>query len=220
MGKKVIITGATGMVGEGVMRQCLADPEIDKVLLAGRRSSGFSHPKIEELILPDMFNCQILTTVAADYDACLFCLGVSSVGMNEKDYTRLTYDLTIVFASVLQSANPSLIFCYVSGVATDSTEKGRSMWARVKGRTENKLISMFSSAYMFRPGYMQPDREAKNTLKYYKFVRGLYPLLRLLFPAYVCSLADLGRAMVYCVTQGYHKNVLEVADIRLIGEKQ
>jgi hypothetical protein len=162
----------------------------------------------------DLSDISSLSDQLRGYDACFFCLGVSSVGMSETDYTRLTYDLTIGFAGTLAAVCPDLTFCYVSGAYTDSTEKGRSMWARVKGRTENELMRLFPNAFLFRPGYMQPTPGLKNTLKYYKYVTWLYPVLRRTVPFFVSTLAELGQAMLYCATQGYPKKHLEVADIK------
>ena len=148
------------------------------------------------------------------FNACFFCLGVSSVGMKEEAYHRLTYDLTIHVAETLAKLNPGMVFCYVSGSGTDSTEQGRSMWARVKGKTENRLMELpFKKAYMFRPGYMHPTKGLKNTLKGYAAFAWLYPVLRPLFPNFVCSLREVGLAMIHAVTRGYEKSILEVKDI-------
>src|SRR5438128_1736628 len=150
---KVIVTGTTGMVGEGVLLECLQHPEVEAVLSITRRHPQKQHPKLKSIVLSNFSELPTVREELRGYDACLFCLGVSSVGMKEPEYTALTHDLTIDFAKELKSQNPQLTFCYISGASTDSTEKGRSMWARVKGRTENDLIKMFDKAYMFRPGY-------------------------------------------------------------------
>ncbi len=209
----IIITGATGMVGEGVLHECLNDKKVTKVLVIGRRACGVSHPKLAELLVEDFFKLDSLKGVAEGYHACLFCLGVSSVGMKEKQYRRLTYDLTIHFAKAVKALNPDILFAYVSGAATDSTEKGSSMWARVKGKTENDLIALFPRAYMFRPGYMQPTPGLKNTIKFYRYIKWMYPFLRFALRGSTSTLAELGQAMIHCAARGYYKKVLEVRDI-------
>ena len=201
------------MVGEGVLHECLNDPKVQNVLVVGRRPCGVVHPKLSELIVADFSQLEVLKGAAQGYDACLFCLGVSSVGMKEEQYRQLTYDLTLNFAKAIKQFNPNLLFAYISGAGTDSTEKGRSMWARVKGKTENDLIAMFSRAYMFRPGYMHPTPGLKNTLKFYRYIKWMYPFLRFAFPGSTSTLAELGQAMIHCAASGYHKKVLEVRDI-------
>lgn len=213
MGLKVIITGASGMVGEGVAKQCIDSRSVDRVLLIGRRSAGIKHAKVSEIILQDMFHPESIDSEMTGYDACFFCLGVSSVGMDEEEFSHVTFDLTINFARVLKKASPDITFCYVSGSGTDGSAKGRVMWARVKGRTEQALLQMFSKAFMFRPGYMQPDPGARNSLKFYKYLSWMYPALRVVFPRFVCSLAELGQAMLACTLKGFNKRVLNVRDI-------
>ena len=213
MGLKVIITGASGMVGEGVAKQCIESRSVDRVLLIGRRSAGIKHPKVSEIILHDMFHPEAIESEMAGYDACFFCLGVSSVGMDEQEFSHITFDLTINFARVLKKASADITFCYVSGSGTDGSGKGRVMWARVKGKTEQALQQIFSKSYMFRPGYMQPDKGARNSLKFYRYLSWMYPLLRLAFPRFVCSLAELGQAMLACTLKGFNKRVLSVRDI-------
>lgn len=211
---KVIITGATGMVGEGVLHECLMHPEVEKVLSVSRKPSGLSHPKLEEVLCPDFFDLKSIASSLTGYDACFFCLGVSSVGMKEEQYTRLTYDLTINFAGTVSRLNRDMVFCYVSGASTDSTEKGRSMWARVKGRTENALMAMpFKRAYMFRPGFIKPTPGLKNTLRIYKYISWMYPVLKALTPNSASTLRQIGIAMIHTVTKGYDRAVLEVRDI-------
>lgn len=210
----VIITGATGMVGEGVLHECLLDPEVEEVLVINRRMCGVSHPKLKEIIHNNFHDLSAIEAQLEHYNACFFCLGVSSIGLNEEKYHRLTYDLTLHVAETLARLNPGMVFCYVSGAGTDSTEKGRSMWARVKGKTENRLLQLpFKKAYMFRPGFMQPTKGAKNTLKFYAAITWLYPVIRSLFPNHVCSLKEVGVAMINAVKKGYQKSVLEVKDI-------
>lgn len=211
---KVIVTGATGMVGEGVLLECLQAPDVTEVLVVTRRATGRRHPKLREVLLQDFAHPEPIASLLTGYDACFFCLGVSSVGMKEPEYTRLTYDLTLGFARVLARQSPGLTFCYVSGAGTDSTEKGRQMWARVKGRTENELLRLpFRAAYMFRPGFMKATEGQQNVLPMYKYFAWLYPALRRLTPGFVSTLSELGRAMLHVTRHGYGKKVLEVKDI-------
>lgn len=211
---RAIITGATGMVGEGVLVECLVNPDVEKVLVIGRRSCGVDHPKLREVLLVDFMDLSSLDSLLTDYNACFFCLGVSSVGLKEDAYTKLTYDLTLNFAKVMLKENSQMTFCYVSGSGTDSSEKGRSMWARVKGRTENDLLKLpFYRAYMFRPGYMQPTKGLRNSLKFYRYVSWIYPFLRAVFPGFVSTLRELGQAMIKAAQKGPEKSVLEVKDI-------
>jgi NAD dependent epimerase/dehydratase family len=220
---KVILTGATGMVGEGVLIKCLAHPDVDKVLVIGRRSCNRNHQKLEEIIHNDFADISPISQKMAGYDAVLFCLGVSSIGKDEPEYYRLTYDLTINFAGEFQKQNPGkeLTFCYVSGYGTDSTEHGKSMWAKVKGKTENRLIEMFGKrAYMFRPGYMKPTKGQKNVLRFYFGWQISYPFMKLIFPKFTCSLEEVGLAMINCVFNGYSKNILDVKNIIKAAHEQ
>jgi uncharacterized protein YbjT (DUF2867 family) len=211
---RAIVTGVTGMVGEGVLHECLLSPDVEHVLIITRKPSGTNHPKVKEIVHNDFHNLSPIQDHLQGYNACFFCLGVSSVGMKEPEYFRLTYDLTIHVAEILARLNREMTFCYVSGASTDSTEKGRSMWARVKGKTENKLMQLpFKKAYMFRPGYMHPTPGLKNTLKPYKYISWMYPFLRAAFPGSTSTLKELGLAMINAVTKGYEKQVLEVKDI-------
>lgn len=222
MSLNIILTGATGMVGEGVLLECLENPTVSRVLVVGRRSCGMNHQKLAELIVKDLgAPSPAESTALAGYDACFFCAGVSSVGKKEAEYTKLTYNLTINFAEEFKAANPGklLTFCYVSGYGTDSSATGRSMWARVKGRTENKLLEMFaqegkpSGGYMFRPGIMKPIKGQKRILKFYFGWQLTYPIMRFLMPRFACTLRDVARAMINCAILNPAKNVLEVRDI-------
>ena len=215
----VILTGATGMVGEGVLHECLINSEVEKILVIGRKSCGVINPKLEEIIHTDFKNLSPIENQLANYNACFFCSGVSSIGKSESEYFELTYTLTLNFAKSLSKVNPDMIFCYISGAATDSSEKGRTMWARVKGKTENDLMKLqFKKVYNFRPGYMQPAKGLKNTLRYYNYVSWLYPFLRLIFPKFVTTLKELGIAMINSATKGYDKNILEVKDILILSK--
>ncbi len=202
------------MVGEGVLHEALNHPDVERVLVINRKPSGVSNPKLTEIIHANFLDLSPIKEQLKPYNACYFCLGVSSVGMNEKEYTRMTYDLTMHMAETLVALNPDMTFCYVSGAGTDSTEQGRSMWARVKGKTENRLLNLgFKAAYMFRPGYMHPTPGLKNTLSYYRYLGWLYPVVRALFPNFVSTLAELGQAMINVTEKGYSKPILEVKDI-------
>ena len=221
---RVIILGATGMVGSGALMESLESPEVSHVLVLGRSSCGVHHPKLEEILHQDFLNIQSLRSKVRGYDACLFCLGVSASGMKEAEYERLTFTLTTHVAEVLLSENPHMTFCYVSGQGTDSTEKGWMMWARVKGRTENALLAMpFQSAYMFRPGYIHPVKGARTKTPLYKafyFIASpLYPVLNSLFPDQLTTTESVGRAMLQVVLTGAPKKILKSADINILAEK-
>jgi uncharacterized protein YbjT (DUF2867 family) len=210
----VIITGATGMVGEGVLFECLEHPAVERVLLVNRKPYPGTHPKLRECIVPDFLHLEPVADQLSGYDACFFCAGVSSAGMSEADYTRITYDLTLHFARTLAALNPQMVFDYVSGAYTDSSEQGRVMWARVKGRTENALTRCgFRQVYNFRPGFMRPTPGQKNIKWYFKPFGAVYPLLRLLLPNQVSTLRDIGLAMINTVLVGYPKPILEIKDI-------
>jgi len=211
---KVLVTGVTGMVGEGVVLECLSDPGVERVLVVGRKSCGIEHAKLTEIVHADFFDLSPIAGRLVDLDACFFCLGVSSVGMSEDEYRRRTYDLTLNMAKLLAENNPGMTFCYVSGSGTDSTETGRSMWARVKGKTENDLLKLpFKAAYMFRAGYLHPTQGASNTHRYYRVLSWIYPILRRLLPKHVSTLRELGVAMIRVSRAGYDKPILEVKDI-------
>ncbi|OPB98717.1 epimerase [Elizabethkingia meningoseptica] len=212
---KVIITGATGMVGEGVLQECINSPKVEKILLINRKPSGYTHPKIEELLHSNFSDISSVSEKVKGYDACFFCLGVSSVGMKEEQYTKVTYDLTLGFAKTLAEQNPDMTFCYVSGAGTDSTEKGSQMWARVKGKTENDLIKLpFKAVYNFRPAFMKPTKGAKNVKGFYKFIDAVYPVFRAINSNYFLTLEEVGKAMINSSSQGYFKNTIEVKDIK------
>jgi uncharacterized protein YbjT (DUF2867 family) len=218
---KAIITGATGMVGEGVLHECLMHNHVESVLVIGRKSCGILHPKLREIVLDDLSDLSSVENQLSGYNACFFCSGVSSIGKNEEEYYRLTYTLTLSFAGTLSKINPDMTFCYISGSKTDSTEKGKFMWARVKGKTENDLMKLpFKKVYNFRPGYLHPTKGLKNTLAYYKYISWLYPVLHLITPGYVSKLSQLGKAMINCILFGYDKNILEVKDINLLSGKK
>ena len=217
---KVIITGATGMVGEGVMHECLLHPLVESVLVINRKPGGMVHDKLKEIIHADFFDINPIADQLKGYDACFFCAGVTSVGKSEEEYYKLTYTLTLNFAKVLVEANPDRIFEYVSGASTDSTEKGKAMWARVKGKTENDLAKLpFKKVYNFRPGYMHPTPGLKNVNKYYKWITWLYPIVKAIAPNYVSTLKDMGLAMINAALYGYDKQILEVKDINALAKK-
>ena len=207
------------MVGEGVLHECLQHPSVEKILVLNRRPCGVSHPKLVEIIHNNFFDLSSIEEQLKNYDACFFCLGVSSIGMKEKDYSRITYELTLHAAETLSRINPSMIFCFVSGAATDSSEKGRVMWARVKGKTENDLIKLpFKKIYAFRPAYMHPTKGLKNVLTIVKWTSWLYYPMRLIMPQFVSTLSDVGLAMINTVNKGPQKNVLEVKDINALAK--
>lgn len=216
---KAIIFGATGMVGEGVLLKTLDHKNVESVLVIGRRSYKMIHEKLKQIIHHDFFDYSAIEEHLKGYNACFFCLGVSSVGMSEQDYTRITYDLTLQAATTLSRLNPEMTFCYISGTGTDSTEQGRFMWARVKGKTENDLKKLpFKSVYLFRPGLMKPVEGQKNLKRYNKVAGMLYPLLKFLSPKNVCKLEDVGLAMIHAVEIGYPKQVLENMDITQLAQ--
>jgi uncharacterized protein YbjT (DUF2867 family) len=216
----VVITGATGMVGEGVLMESLLNPDVEKVLVINRKPCGVTHPKLKEIIHTDFFDLSDIIEQLKGYNACFFCLGVSSVGMKEEEYYSLTYTLTMHVAEIISGQNPDMTFCYISGAGTDSTEKGRLNWARVKGKTENDLMKLpFRKVYAFRPGFMLPSKVAKNVHGYYAIFRILYPPLRALFPRFVSTLKEVAIAMINSVTYGYEKPVLEVEDIIRLSKK-
>ena len=209
--------GATGMVGQGVLRECLLDPRVSEVVTIGRSATGRHDPKLREVVHPDLYD---LSGIAADLentDACFFCLGISSVGKGEDDYRRITYDLTMAAARPIAAANPDSTFIYVSGAGTDSTEKGRTMWARVKGATENAVFALPFHGYAFRPGYIHPMHGVKSRTRLYQALivafKPLYPVLRRVAPKWTTTSEQLGKAMVTVAVDGWPKQILDPPDI-------
>jgi len=218
----VIITGATGMIGEGVLHECLNHPQVEKVLVITRTLCGYSHPKLTEIILSDFSDISSLGDRLSGYNACYFCLGVTALGKNEAEYSKLTYTLTLNFASTLAKYNPDMTFCYVSGAGTDSSESGRTMWARVKGKTENDLMKLsFKQVYNFRPGGIVPFLPLKPSQTYYKtykYLKGLFYLMKVITPNLVITLIDLAAAMINASLIGYPKNILEMKDMKMLAK--
>ena len=215
---KVIVTGVTGMVGEGVLLECLDNPEVESVLSVSRRPSGHVHPKLKQLLVPDFRELAAVEDQLSGYDACFYCAGVSSVGMNEVDYTRVTYETPLAFAETLARLNPNLVLVHVSGSHTDGTEQGKVMWARVKGKAENALMRLpLRAVYNMRPMLMKPVPGQKNLKTSYRILLVLYPLMNLFLPG--LTLSEVGRAMIRCVRDGAPKRVLEPADIKALSNQ-
>jgi len=216
-GMKVILFGATGMVGQSVLRECLRDDGVEAVLSVGRRASGQTHPKLRELVRADLFDFDGGAAELRGYDACFFCLGVSSAGMSEADYTRMTHDLTLGWAKALAKLNPAMTFEYVSGRGTG----GKAMWAQVKGRTEDELLALFPSAYMIRLGILRPMNGEVSSTRWtrvaYAAMKPLLPLVRAVAPGMVLTSEELGRAMIHAARAGAPKRVLEISDLRALG---
>jgi uncharacterized protein YbjT (DUF2867 family) len=215
---KVVLFGASGMVGQGVMRECLLDSEVERVLSIGRAKTGQQHPRLREIVHTNFVDFSSIESKLSGYDACFFCLGVTSAGMSEEAYRRITYDFTLAAARALAKASPAMTFIYVSGTGTDSTERGRVMWARVKGATENALHTLgFRAVYSFRPGYIQPMHGVTSRTGWYRamylVMAPLYPLLKALAPRYVTTTEAIGRAMLHVARYGWTKPVLESPDI-------
>jgi uncharacterized protein YbjT (DUF2867 family) len=217
---KVLIFGATGMVGQGVLRECLRDPEVELVVTVGRTPVGEQNPKLQEIVQADLSSLGGIEARLTGFDACFFVLGVSSGGMKEADYERVTHGLTLAAAETLSRLHPGMTFIYVSGAGTDSSEKGRAMWARVKGRTENALLRLPLAAYMFRPGLIQPLDGIKSKTAAYRILYGLtkplLPLLRRALPNLVLTTHEIGLAMLAVAKRGYEKRILETQDIRTV----
>ena len=219
---KVIITGATGMIGEGVLHESLQHPDVEKVLVITRKSCGYSHPKLTEIVHNDFFDISSTGNILKGYNTCFFCLGVTAIGKTEAEYTRLTYELTLNFARTIAAVNPDMTFCYISGAGTDSTEKGRTMWARVKGKTENDLMKLpFRQVYNFRPGGIEPFLPLKPAQTYYKTYRYLgwmFSLMKVIAPNYVITLKDLAAAMINASLTGYPKNIVEMKEMKILAK--
>jgi len=213
----VLLFGATGMVGQGVLRECLLDPGVARVVTLGRSATGQHHDKLREIVRADLMNVPSYEPELGRFDACFFCLGVSAAGMTEERYTRVTYDLTLAVAQTLARLNPSMTFIYVSGMGTDSTERGRTMWARVKGRTENALLKLPFKAYMFRPGVIIPLHGITSRTSWYQVLyvlfKPLLPIVKRISPSAVTTTEQLGRAMLTVARGGYAKRILESSDI-------
>jgi uncharacterized protein YbjT (DUF2867 family) len=219
----VLIFGATGMVGQGVMRECLAAPDVEKVLTVGRTPTGQQHPKLEELVHAEMWDYANVEAELSNYDACFFCIGVTSSGMSEQKYTHLTYDMTLSVATTLARLNPQMVFVYVSGAGADSSETSRIMWERVRGKTENALLKLpFRGVYIFRPGMIQPVGVKSKTTAYrwfYTLTKPLLPVLRSMLPDQILSTPQVGQAMLAAVRHGAPKRVLESADINALSKR-
>lgn len=219
---KIILFGATGMVGQGVLRECLADSDVDEVLIIGRNASPVDEPKVRQIVRDDLSDYADVEGELAGFDACFFCLGVSAAGMDEAQYTAITYDLTLAVARTFARINPDMTFIYVSGHGTDSSEQGRTMWARVKGRTENELLKLpFRAAYMFRPAFIQPMHGIRSRTRTYRVLYAifgpLFPILNALFPKYVTTTEQVGRAMLAVAKQGHPTPVVDNEAIRAFG---
>lgn len=217
----VLLFGATGMVGQGALRECLVDPEVRLVQTVGRAATGTQNPKLKEVVHSDLFHYQAIESQLSGFDACLFCIGVASAGMKQAEYHRMTYELTLAAAEMLSRLNPRMTFVYVSGSGTDSSERGRMMWTRVKGKTENALLRLpFKAAYMFRPGFIQPMHgiQSRTPLyrRFYAVTGPLFPVLRRFFPNQILTTEELGRAMLLAAKRGAPKHILETSDIRAL----
>jgi uncharacterized protein YbjT (DUF2867 family) len=219
----VLLFGATGMVGQGVLRECLLDPNVQSVQTVGRIAAGVQHAKLRDVVHPDLFHYEAIQASLSGFDACFFCLGVTSSGKAEADYERVTFGITMAAAETLCRLNPRMTFIYVSGAGTDSSERGRIMWARVKGKTENALLRLpFAAAYMFRPGIIQPldgIRSKTNVYQiFYTLGKPLLPVIRLIFPNQIVTTREVGRAMLNVARNGWPKRVLETKDIRAASQ--
>jgi uncharacterized protein YbjT (DUF2867 family) len=212
---RVIVTGASGMVGEGVLHECLNSNAVKDVLVLGRKSCGVEHPKLKEVLHSNFHNLSPIADQLKGYDACFFCAGVSSVGKKEEEFYHLTYALTMHVAETLAKQNNNMTFCYVSGAGTDSNEQSRLMWARVKGKTENDLLKLpFAQVYNFRPGIIESGKGMKNTIKLYNYFKWLLPIIKFISKNGVVSLAEIGQAMIKAASSGYKKQIFEIKDIK------
>ena len=211
---KVILFGASGMIGKGVLLECLEHPNVSKILAIGRRSCGVEHPKLNEIIHTDFLDYSTIEEKLSGFNACFFCLGVPSSGMTEQDYHLITHDYTVKAADVLSAKNPDMTFCFVSGAGTDETGKSHMMWARVKGKTENSLKTIpLNNLYLFRPAVVYPKKGIKPSYSFYKIMGPFYPLLRFIFPKYISNTEEVGQAMINAVLYGVDRQVLESKDI-------
>jgi uncharacterized protein YbjT (DUF2867 family) len=222
MGLSVIVFGATGMIGRGVLLEALDDPGTSKVLAVGRASVNLVHPKLEELIHKDFSDFSSVEERLRGYDACFFCLGVTALGLSEAEYARITYDYTVAAATTLVSANPKLVFVYVSGAGTDSTEKGRQMWARVKGKTENRLLAMpFRAAYMFRPGFVRPRRGLKSRVRWYRVFYAITKpfggMMERMMPSQATNTQKVGKAMLHVAKTTPKQSIIDPKDINALA---
>lgn len=222
---RVILFGASGMVGSGALHQCLTDARVTSVVAVVRAPLGLSHPKLREVVHADFFEYAPLATTFAQSDACFFCLGVSAVGLDEATYTRLTFDLTLAAAGAMVAVNAASTFCYVSGLGTDSSERGGTMWARVKGRTENAIMALpFTASYMFRPGFIQPMHGVRSKTWWYQAIYGalapIAPLLTRWFPGAATTSVRMGRAMITVAANGFAQRIIASRDINVLGEER
>jgi len=216
---RAIITGATGMVGEGVMHECLLSVDVEQVLVINRKPCGVLHPKLKELIHADFADFSTVESELKGYNAAFLCMGITSVGASEEVYTKITYQYTLALAKTVVKLNSDAVICYVSGAGTKQDENIKNMWMRVKGKTEKDLQQLpCKAAYMFRPGYIQPTKGLKNTYTFYKVIAPLYPLWKLLLGKHACTLQEIGQAMIHTVTKGYDKTILEVPDIEQLAK--
>jgi uncharacterized protein YbjT (DUF2867 family) len=215
---RAILTGATGMVGEGVLLMALAHPDVEAVLVVGRRPCGVNHPKLTEIVHGNLADVGTIRSSLSGYNACFFCLGTSSIGMNEEEYRAITYDLTMGFATTVAAVNPDMTFCYVSGAGTDGTEQGRLGWARIKGKTENDLKRLpFKSVLLLRPAFIKPVDGQKHAFTIAKILGAIYPFLKTIFPKHVGTMNDLGLAMIRGALRGLPTQVLENNDIARVA---
>jgi uncharacterized protein YbjT (DUF2867 family) len=220
---KVVITGSSGMVGQGVLLECLDNDEVSEVLVVNRKSIGLKNPKIKEVLVNNFFKLDDIKQNLKGFDACFFCIGTSAIGKNEADYSKLTFDLTINFAKAFLEQSQNSVFCYVTGAGTDSTGKGRTMWARVKGKTENTLLNMpFKSAYMFRPGYIQPLKGVKSRTNWYSFIYKLFSPIYLIlkhFPTTATNTINIGKAMIKVAEGNYSTKILGNKEINELAKE-
>jgi len=221
---RILLFGATGMVGQGVLRECLLAPDVDEVVAIGRTPSGASHPKLKDLVQADLFDYRAIEDRLGGFDACFFCIGVTSFRMDEATYTHLTYDMTLAAASTLARLNPAMSFVYVSGAGADSSESGKIMWARVRGRTENTLARLpFKRVHAIRPGAIRPMHGARSRTRAYRMLypltAPLFPVFRALMPHAVATTETVGRAVLELARHGYPKTILETRDIEEVAQR-